>query len=221
MLLILASLDSPCQVRDLKERARNAGFKIPKNWNLSTTLGRSKGLAINTKKGWEITNAGKEYLRKLGVTKISAAAIQVAADLREELLCIRDKNTHSYVEEAVCCYEAGFHRSAIVMSWIGAVAVLHKYVYENHLTEFNREAKRVNSKWKDANTIDDFVKIKEADFLDRIPALSIIGKNLKTELKDCLNRRNSCGHPNSLQVSANTAALHLEVLLLNVFKVYC
>ena len=127
-------------------------------------LGRSKGLAINTQKGWEITNAGKEHLGNLGVTKISAAAIQVVADLREEPLRIRDKNTHSYLEEAVCCYEAGFHRSAIVMSWVGAVAVLHKYVYENHLTEFKREAKRVDSKRKVVNTIDDFVKIKEADF---------------------------------------------------------
>ncbi len=220
LLLILASLDSPCQVKDIKETAENAGFRFPRTWNPSSSLGRSKGLAIRTPKGWEITDVGKQHLRNRGVTKISAAAIQVATDLREVLLDIREIETHSYVEETVHCYEAGLYRSAIVMSWIGAVAVLQKYVYENYLVDFNKEAKRVNSKWKDANTTDDFANMKEAEFLDRIATLSIIGKNVKTELKNCLNLRNSCGHPNSLQVRANTVAHHLEVLLLNVFKVF-
>ena len=177
-------------------------------------------MAIRTPTGWEITDVGKQHLRNMGVTKISAAAIQVATDLREVLLDIRDIETHSYVEETVRCYEAGLYRSAIVMSWIGAVAVLQKYVYENYLADFNKEAKLVNSKWKDANTTDDFANMKEVEFLDRIATLSIIGKNVKTELKNCLNLRNSCGHPNSLEVRVNTAAHHLEVLLLNVFKVF-
>ena len=47
--------------------------------------------------------------------------------------------------------------------------------------------------------------------------MSVIGKNTKTELLKALNLRNSCGHPNSLRISAHTAAAHLELLLLNVF----
>ena len=218
LLLILASLDSPSQVKDMKERAENAGFRFPTTWNPSSTLARSKGLAIRTSKGWEITEIGKQHLRNIGVTKISAAAVQVATDLREELLLIKDTQTQSYVEETIRCYEAGLYRSAIVMSWIGAVAVLHKFVCENYLAAFNREAKRVNSKWKSANATHDFANMKEADFLDRIASLHIIDKNVKTELKNCLNRRNSCSHPNSLKVRANTAAHHLEVLILNVFN---
>ncbi len=31
-------------------------------------------------------------------------------------------------------------------------------------------------------------------------------------------RRNGCGHPNSLKIGANTAAHHIEILLLNVFQ---
>lgn len=104
------------------------------------------------------------------------------------------------------------------MSWIGAVAVLYNHIHANHLKAFNIEAKRIDSKWKDAITTDDLARIRESDFLDRITTLSIIGKNVKKELKNCLDLRNSCGHPNSLQISANTAARHIEVLLLNVFK---
>ena len=31
-------------------------------------------------------------------------------------------------------------------------------------------------------------------------------------------RRNGCSHPNSLKIGANTAAHHIEILLLNVFQ---
>jgi hypothetical protein len=58
----------------------------------------------------------------------------------------------------------------------------------------------------------------ERDFLDRIAALSIIGKNVKQELEKCLERRNGCGHPNSRRLGQNTVAHHIEVLLLNVFE---
>ena len=218
LLIILASFDAPCQVKDIKERAKEAGFSIPAKWNPSASLGKSKGLAIKVPKGWEITGAGKQHLRTLGVTKVSLAAAQVATDLREQLSNIKNVDTHSFVEEAIKCYEAELYRSAIVMSWIGAVAVLHNHVHAKHLQAFNAKAMRLNRKWKDAKTTDDLGRMREAEFLDQIVALSIIGKNVKRELMNCLDRRNGCGHPNSLQISANTAAHHIEVLLLNVFK---
>lgn len=221
LLLILASFDGPCQVKDMKDRAKDAGFRMPTTWNPSSSLDRSNGLAIRTTKGWEITDTGRQYLRDLGVTKkISPAAVQVATDLREELSNIKDVKTRSFVEEAIKCYEAELYRSAIVMSWLGSVAVLHNHIHSMHLVSFNVEAKRMNPKWKNAKTTDDLGRMGEADFLERIAALSVIGKNVKKELKDCLDRRNGCGHPNSLQVGANTAAHHIEVLLLNVFKLF-
>ena len=220
LLHILASFDMPCQVKDMKELAKEAGFRVPKSWNISSSLNRSKGLAIRTPKGWEITDAGKQHLRNKGVTKISAAAVHVATDLREELLKIKNSKTHSFVEEAISCYEAGLYRSAIVFSWIGAVAVLHNHVFTNHLANFNAIAKHVNPKWKDAKTTDDLGNMREAEFLDRIATLSIISRNVKSELKNCLDRRNACGHPSSIQVRVNTAAHHIEVLLLNVFKIF-
>jgi hypothetical protein len=218
LLLILASLEGPCEVKDMRQRAEEAGFRKLKAWNPSASLGRSKGLAIKTPKGWEITEVGKQHLRNLGVTKISPAAVQVATDLRTELAKITNSETRAFVEEAVKCYEAELYRSAIVMSWLAAVDVLHNYVGANHLKAFNAEAMRVDARWKNAKTTDDLGKMSEGDFLDRIAALSIIGKNVKKELKDCLDRRNGCGHPNSLKIGTNTVAHHLEILLLNVFK---
>jgi hypothetical protein len=189
-------------------------------WNLSASLGRSKGQAIRTPEGWEITEAGKQHLRNLGVTKISPAAVQVATDLRAELPKISNDDTRLFVEEAIKCYEAELYRSAIVMSWLAAVDVLHRFVHQKYLAEFNAEAKRVDSRWKYAKTTDDLGRMAEADFLDRIAGISVVGKNVKKELKDCLDRRNGCGHPNSLKVGANTAAHHIEILLLNIFKAF-
>src|SRR6266404_2338411 len=190
LLLLLASLDKSCQIKDIKELAKQAGLRVPAEWNPSASLGRSKGLAIRIPQGWEITEAGKQHLRNLGVTKISPAAVQVATDLRAELSKISNDDTRLFVEEAIKCYEAELYRSAIVMSWLAAVDVLHRFVHQKYLAEFNAEDKRVDSRWREAKTTDDLGRMVEADFLDRIAALSVVGKNVKKELKDCLDLRN-------------------------------
>jgi hypothetical protein len=220
LLLILAHLQTASEIKDVREVAGQAGLRVPPSWNPSSALAKSNGLAIRTPTGWEITEAGKQHLRNLGVTAISPAAVQVATDLRVELAKIKEPDTKAFVEEAIKCHEAELYRSAIVMSWLAAVDVLHRHVHKNCLAQFNAEAKRVDSRWKDAKSPDDLGRMPEADFLDRIAAISMIGKNVKTELKDCLDRRNGCGHPNSLKIGPNTVAHHIEILLLNVFKIF-
>lgn len=217
VLLILATQNEPVPVSKINELAEAAGFRAMRKWNVSATLGASKGKAIRTS-GWELTDAGRMHVRGLGVASISPAAMQVAVDLRTHLAKITDQQTRDFVEEAIKCHEAELYRSAIVMSWLGAVDVLQKHVHQNHLAAFNAEAARVNGKWKTAASQDDIGKMAEGDFLDRIEALSIIGKNVKAELKKCLDLRNGCGHPNSLKVSVNKSAAHIETLLQNVFE---
>jgi hypothetical protein len=58
----------------------------------------------------------------------------------------------------------------------------------------------------------------EADFLDRLVPIGVIGKNVKDELAKALKLRNGCGHPNSLKIGPNMVTSHLETLLLNVFE---
>ena len=106
------------------------------------------------------------------------------------------------------------------MSWLAAIHVLKIEVLADHLSAFNAEATRVDSKWKKATTTDDIGRMKKSDFLDRIAAISMIGKNVKEKLKECLNTRNACGHPSSLKIGPNAVAHHIEILLLNVFQRY-
>lgn len=216
LLLVLATQEGPIGVSNVVDIAVSAGFRVPKKWNVSAILGASKGKAIRTT-GWELTDAGKMHLRTLGVSSINPAAMQVAVDLRNHLSNVTDAQTRDFVEEAIKCHESELYRSAIVMAWLGAMDVLQKHVYQGHLAAFNAEASRVNGKWKTAASRDDIGKMGESDFLDRIEALSIVGKNVKAQLKACLDLRNGCGHPNSLKVSVNKSAAHIETLLQNVF----
>lgn len=216
LLIVLMTFDDPTSVSSLIERAVEAGFRAIKKWNVSDVLSASKGLALRTANGWEISEAGKGHLASLGVLE-STPSRHVAADLRRHLASITNEDTREFVEEAIRACEHGLLRSAIVMSWLAAVHVLQTFVVENHLTAFNQEASRIDSKWKAARTTDDLGKMKEGDFLDRLVSLSIVGKNVKEELKRCLDRRNACGHPNSYRLGERTVSHHIEVLMLNVF----
>lgn len=217
VLLVLATQEEPVAVSKINEIAEAAGFRAIRKWNVSATLSAFRGKAIRTS-GWELTNAGRMHVRSLGVASISPAAMQVAVDLRAHLSKVTDQQTREFVEEAIKCHEAELYRSAIVMSWLGAVDVLQKHVHQHHLAAFNAVSTRVDSRWKAAASQDDIGKMAEGNFLDRIEALSIIGKNVKAELKKCLELRNGCGHPNSLKVSVNKSAAHIETLLQNVFE---
>ncbi|MFG1348801.1 hypothetical protein [Xanthobacter autotrophicus] len=218
LLLVLATFEQPVKVVDVRSRAEEAGFRIPKKWNISDVLGRSGGLAIRVPLGWELTDTGKNHLRNLGVTSVSPAAMQVAADLRQHLAKVKNSTTHAFVEEAIKCHEAKLYRAAVVMSWIAAVDVLYRDVVANHLAAFNVEAKNFNAKWKPAVNEDGLARMGEADFLDRLVPIGVIGKNVKEELAKALKLRNGCGHPNSLKIGQNMVASHLEILLLNVFE---
>jgi hypothetical protein len=217
-LIALTSLEGSVPVSAVRDVFAKAGLRTAAKWNLSDILGSSKGLAIRTPEGWEITTAGRQHLANLGLSSLSPAAVKVASDLRAHLSRIVSSNTRAFVEEAIKCHEAELHRSAIVMSWLAAVDVLYSEVVANHLAAFNAESTRVDSKWKPAKNADDLARMKESDFLDRLAAISVIGKSTKEELQGCLKLRNGCGHPNSLQVGPNKVASHIETLLQNVFE---
>ena len=101
LLLVLASFDLPCEISDIKKRAYEAGFRIPKTWNPSSVLAQSRGLAIKTPEGWEITATGKQYLANLGVDDLPELEPQRATDLREILKKLDDSEARSFLDEAI------------------------------------------------------------------------------------------------------------------------
>ena len=106
-----------------------------------------------------MSEKGHARLEELGVSKLPAAAAKIAQDLRKHMANIKDDTTRAFVEEAIRCHEVALYRSAIVMSWVAAVAVLQQEVVAKHLAPLNAEAARIDKKWKPATTTDDIGKM--------------------------------------------------------------
>ena len=205
------------QVGDVRSIGVEAGLRAISKWNISSYLSQAKSMAIRTPQGWELTSPGKTYIASIAGPHLPSVTVLVVSALRKQLSSITSDDTRKFVEEAVRCLEAKLHRAAIVTSWVGAVAVLYDAVVTSHLTPFNAEALKRDTKWRAAKNPDDLARMKEFDFLQILPAIGLLGKNVKDELEVCLKLRNGCGHPNSLVVGEHKASAHVETLIQNVF----
>lgn len=222
LVLILASdNETPKAIAEMKRLGIASGLREISGWNVADILANMPSLAIKLPEGWALTSEGRNHCSKLGVLEPTITSQKsVAVSLRQHLATVGNKETASFLEEAINCYEAKLYRAAVVFSWVGAVSVLFDCVIKNHLPAFNAEALRIKNDWKPVKTKDGLSLMKESEFLDILasPSLGILGKNVKEELKNvCLALRNACGHPNSFVVGENKAAAHIEVLMLNVF----
>lgn len=212
----------PRQVKDIRELGSAAGWRaVKRDQNISSRLSRARKFAARTDQGWELTSAGNQHVAKIAGPLMNSPVPQVASSLRAQLVKIKDSDTQTFVEEAIVCFEARQYRAAVVLSWVGAISVLHHYVVKHKLADFNNEASRRDPRWKTAKTPDDLGLMKEDTFLDILQAISVLGKNVKQELKKGLTLRNGCGHPNSLNLAEHKVSAHIEDLILNVFAVFC
>lgn len=205
------------KVEEIRSLAVRAGLRVITKWNVSSILSKSKTLAIRTTNGWELTAPGKAHVTSVVGPLLPSVSALVVSGLRKQLSSIANPETQNYVAEAVKCLEAKLYRAAIVTSWVGAVAVLYDSVVGLHLLAFNSEASKRDAKWRPAKNADDLARMKEFEFLQILPAIRVLGKNVKDELEVCLKLRNGCGHPNSLIVGEHKASAHVETLIQNVF----
>lgn len=220
LLCLAVSVDKPKTVSEIKSLAKSAGLSKIKDWNVSSYLAKSKGRAIRTDNGWELSDEGKQYVEASLGSLINTPVHKVASSLQAHLAKIQDKDTQAFLDEAIRCCELKMYRAAVVLSWVGAMSLLYDHIIDKKLIEFNFEAKRRDSNWRDAKNKDDLARMKEYDFLQVIASISIIGKNVKEELEGCLKFRNGCGHPNSLKIGENRVSSHIETLILNIFSQY-
>lgn len=221
--LLLCLAEEPLRPRkttEIRERAIALGLREAKNWNVSDYLSKTKPFALRTTEGWELSEAGKRKITEIAGPLLPSVTSLVVSSLRKQLPSITNNTCRAFAEESVLALENKLYRSAIVLSWVGAMALLYDHVTQKALAKFNTEAIRRDSKWRNATTSDDLARMKEYDFLQVLSAISVIGKSVKDELEVCLKLRNGCGHPNSLVVGEHKASAHIETLIQNVFAKY-
>lgn len=217
LLIIMHFIASPTKIDAIK-----AGFNEIQKWNVSSKL-RSigNGYVIRSLKGWQITSLGSAYLVEKGCQLNERVLVEQATTLRSLVFELNDVDTKQYLTEAIKCIENRLYRASVVMTWSAAIHILKKEVEDKYLNVFNDQARKISQNWRTARTSDDLGLMNEKDFLDRLENISLIGKDVKRQLQECLTLRNSCGHPNSLRVEKHRVASCLEILILNVFQRFC
>ena len=204
-----------------RKLALDVGVKAAKRINFSAHLSSAEDKVFKTPQGWELTEVGRKHVAGLAAEELSASpAATQAKSLRAEIQKIKNNDARVFLTEAIVCAEQSLFRASVVLSWVGAVALLHDAIINGYLAAFNAEAVRRDPKWRAAKTGDDLGKMKEAVFLEVSESIGLFGKNVKQELETCLKLRNGCGHPNSMKIGPNKVAAHLEVLGLNVYAVF-
>lgn len=221
-ILIILSIDQqkPKQVKEIIQLGIELGVSKIKAWPISSRMNIASEKVILTPNGWELTFSGLEYVSNITGSQIACQPTSISINLRKHLGNVKNPDTRKFLEEAICCFENNLYRSAVVLSWVGAVSVLYDWVLLNKLKDFNAELFKRFPNSKPITKHDDFGKLREKDFLEILFSISVIGKNVKQELDKCLVLRNGCGHPNSLKIAENTVSAHLEMLTLNVFEVF-
>jgi len=221
LLVVAAGGAKAVEAAQVRTLAVESGVRSAAKTNWSAHLASANGKVFKTALGWELTKSGREHVAALAAHELSASpAAAEAQSLRALLPRIENEDARAFLMEAVVCAEESLFRASIVLSWVGAMALLHDRTVRSHLPSFNAEAAKRDPKWKAAKTTDDLGRMREATFLEIAASISLIGKNVKQELDGCLRLRNSCGHPTSLKVGANKVAAHLEILALNVYAVF-
>lgn len=221
LLCVAASGAKAAATSAVRKLAVEAGVRGAKKINFSAHLSSAEDKVFKAPQGWELTEAGRKYVAGLAAKELSTSpAASEAQSLRVLLPKLKNDDVRAFLAEAIVCAEQSLFRAAVVLSWVGALALLHDEVLAHHLAAFNAQALKRDPKWKPAKTADHLGRMKEATFLEIAESVSLVGKNVKQELEVCLKLRNACGHPTSLRIGSNRVAAHLESLALNVYAVF-
>ncbi len=221
-LLIVAMHDGPMKSNDIRAVARQNGWRdgansIPGDYLKQTTN------AIYVPTGWTVKEACKKSLADRGLMNPAGVLTPVTEALERYLTDVHDPDKARFVEEAIQCVKNKAYRSAIVLTWVGAVYLLYQHVLKNKLTEFNQEGHRRFQKkgWNDVVDVDDLATaVPESVFLNMLEHIGVVSKSEQKELQNCLDRRNTAGHPNSASFEEVTVGAHIHELIAKVYSKY-
>ena len=218
--LILATKEAePISAAEVVKIGRKTGLDKIGTWNVSQYLAKNKGFFLKFPEGWALGPTGNQHVASLVAKLNGGQPAIINQSLRLLIPKLPNEEAKAFIGEAISCYETKCYRAAVVLSWVGAVAILQNHVINNCLAAFNAEALARDKDWKTAKGADDLGLMKEEKFLDILVKISVLGKNVKELLKgQCLGLRNACGHPNSVQPGENMVAAHLEILINHVFN---
>lgn len=205
----------------LQEFENNA---LPAPTNIWTEIARLKKLKppilIKANEGFTFHRSAKKSLDEtyLGLKHKR----NVSENLRALISELNKEEQKKYLEEAISCFEIKSFRASIIMTWLLAMDVLYEFVLlSKNLNPFN-SAIQSHGKYKKITVTskDDFSNIKEADFIEILRVSKLITNDTRKILDEKLGIRNSCAHPNSIEILDYKAIGFIQDLIFNIIKKY-
>ena len=95
LFCLAVDVDRAKPVTEVKQIAQAAGLQSIRKWNVSSILGRSKGLAIRTSGGWELSPDGRLHVATVAGDLAKGPAPRVTATLRSHLASTTDPDTEA------------------------------------------------------------------------------------------------------------------------------
>ena len=208
--------------KEISDEFAKHGLSIPKGINSRVselTKGRPPVL-IKGQNGYSFHRTSKKQLesRFSGNSHTQETSV-ILRDLLSELT---GNEQQSFLEEAICCFEIKSYRAAIIMTWLLTIDVIYEFILKptnlvifNNAIQMHGKYKKVTIKQKS-----DFTEMKESAFIEVFRASKLLNTNIRKILLEKLDTRNSCAHPNSIEVFDYKAIGFIQDLVKNVIKVY-
>lgn len=220
-LLKIEGLDSVTakQIKDIELELNLKPYgRLPQY--LSANVKAKNGRYVKIKAGgYKLEhNAFKEIDSQRGnePTRVAASAQLVA--LIEK---IADEKEKGFLQEAINCYSVHANRATIIMTWLTAMNHMHKYVFQNGLSEFNQAfAFNPEKKMNKITKLDDFTALSEDKFILLMKSGNIISNDVRKLLDEKLGTRNSAAHPSGVEITGHKATEFVLDIVQNVLLKY-
>ena len=167
---------------------------------------------------WRLTESGKKQVRELlSLPEETVEAQNEVSALTKIASKISDTVVRDYLMEGIDCLRFNALRAAIVFLWSGAMRIAQEEVLKKPLADINASLKSHRQNVREIKTLGDFSYIKDSEVVQTARDLGIYDKSEQQVLRQCLDLRNTCGHPSKYVPKISKVKSFVEDLIGIVF----
>ena len=135
----------------------------------------------------------------------TSVEVETLVDLQKLVPGLADPADSDYLQEAVSCAAAGFHRAAIVLGWCAAIDRIQRKILSLGLASFNAASTslkaQTSGKFKRWNkefaitSLSELQTVFDTDLVVVLEGMQLIDGNQAQRLETCFQYRNHSAHP--------------------------
>jgi len=192
----------------------NVADVVAKSGHYVDTAGTEDG-----KRLWQLTDSGKQYVRKLlGLPESEPELERDAGAILALVGKVASADVKDYLTEATKCMQVGALRACVVFVWSGAIRIIQEELLDKHSAGLTAALRRHHSKAKAVSRQEHFAYINDKTTLLAAEDLGLFDKNERGVLEECLKLRNRCGHPGKYKPGTKRVSGFIEDLISIVFS---